>query len=265
MSRKSVRVPRLTRREKALQERQAADKPVVQKFETASPKPLPRLEAKNARQKQAMAFLTSGCPIIMLTGSAGTGKSLLATWRAANLLNSKKIEKVFLVRPAVAVGKSVGLLPGEIKDKMAPYFAQTVAHLEFFLGKSVVEYALAHDVIEMKPAEYLRGMSFEDCFVIVEEAQNFTAEELEMVLTRLGQNCTIVFTGDTKQHDLKGSSGLDTTLALVDKMLQGQPEYMTNEDLDQLDDGIAVVKFKPEDVVRSGLTKALVAMYYHNS
>jgi phosphate starvation-inducible PhoH-like protein len=95
--------------------------------------------------------------------------------------------------------------------------------------------------------------------------QNFTSEEMEMMLTRLGENCQIVFTGDTKQHDLKGVSGLEKTIQLLDKILQGHPEYMTHDDIDELDDGIGIVRFKPEDVVRSGLTKAFVKLYYHNS
>jgi phosphate starvation-inducible protein PhoH and related proteins len=262
LSRKSMRVPRLTRREKQAQERQAKATP---KFETASPKPMPRLVPKNERQKQARACLSSGRSVVILMGSAGTGKSMLACERAAELLNNKKTGKLYLGRPAVGVGKSIGLLPGEVDEKLGPYFAQTITHLEYFLGKSFVEYALANDVIEMQPIEYLRGVSFEDCVVIFEEAQNFTAEEFEMCLTRMGENCLMIFTGDTKQHDLKGDSGLDVTLDLIDKMLQTQPEYMTHEDLDTLDDEIGVVQFKPEDVVRSGLTKALVTMYYHNS
>jgi phosphate starvation-inducible PhoH-like protein len=226
---------------------------------------VPKLEPKNNNQRKAIGLLTDGVPIIFLTGSAGTGKSMLAAYRVAQQLRSKRIKKVFLVRPAVSVGKSVGLLPGDIKEKLAPYFAQTMSHLEKFLGAGYAKYCLEKEVIEMKPVEYLRGMSFEDCIVIAEEVQNFTSEEMEMMLTRLGYNCQIVFTGDTKQHDLNGTSGLETTLKLLDKILQGHPEYMTHDDMDELDDGIGVVRFTPEDVVRSGLTRAFVKLYYHNS
>lgn len=222
------------------------------------------LQPKTQNQRTAVQCLTEGYPVVILVGSAGTGKSMLAAWRASVLLQSKKIDKLYLVRPAVAVGKSIGLLPGEIKDKLAPYFAQTIAHLERFLGKGYVAYAIEKGVIEMKPVEYLRGMSFEDCTVICEEVQNFTSEEMEMMLTRLGENCTMIFTGDTKQHDLRGKSGLQSTIDLIERMLQGHPEYMSDTDLDELDDGVAIVHFSPEDVVRSGLTKAFVKMYYHN-
>lgn len=228
------------------------------------PKPVfVTLEAKNQNQRLALSYLESK-PIVFLTGSAGTGKSMLAAYRAANRLKAKAVKKIYLVRPAVVVGKSVGMLPGEIEDKLGPFFAQTLTHLQKFLGHGMMTYALNKKVIEMQPVEYLRGRSFEDCIVIAEEVQNFTPEEMEMMLTRLGENCQIIFTGDTKQHDLKGDSGLDITIKLLDKMLQTHPEYMTHEDMDELDEGVGIVRFKPEDVVRRGLTKAFVKMYYNN-
>lgn len=258
------REPRLTRREKAQQAIFTRRKQIVEE-ETTSNLPIPKLEPKNNNQKIAIRNCSDGRPINFLVGSAGTGKSLIAAHRAATGLRSKQLSKVYLVRPAVSVGKSIGLLPGEIKEKLAPYFAQTIAHLGKFLGPKQVEYDLKAGKIEMKPVEYLRGMSFEDCLVIAEEVQNFTAEEMEMMLTRLGENAYIIFTGDTKQHDLKGTSGLDTTLALIHKILQTHPEYMDSEDMAALDEGIGIVQFRPEDVVRSGLTRAFVKVFYHNS
>ena len=222
----------------------------------------PRLTPKNDNQKLALSYLIDRT-VVFLTGSAGTGKSMLAAYRAACLLRSKKINKVYLVRPAVSVGKSVGMLPGDIKEKLAPYFAQTCAHLEKFLGAGFLGY-LEKEVIEMKPVEYLRGMSFEDCVVIAEEVQNFTAEEMEMMLTRLGENCQIIFTGDTKQHDLKGESGLSKTISLLHKIADTEPDYLLDEDLDVLDAGVGIVQFTPDDVVRSGLTRAFVKIYYNN-
>lgn len=233
-------------------------------MEPAKDTPLTKLEPKNQNQRTALHYLNRGLPVVFLTGSAGTGKSMLAAYRAASLLKTKQVKKVFLVRPAVSVGKSVGMLPGDVKEKLGPYFAQTMAHLQKFMGPGPMTYALNHDQIEMKPVEYLRGMSFENCMVIAEEVQNFTAEEMEMMLTRLGQNCTIVFTGDTKQHDLKGKSGLETTLKLLQKIQTSRPDYMDREDMDELDEGIGIVQFTPDDVVRSGLTKAFVKMYFNN-
>lgn len=227
-------------------------------------KPIPKLEPKNSNQKLALSYFNAGKQVVFLTGSAGTGKSMLAAYRAATLLRAKKISKVYLVRPAVSVGKSVGMLPGDIKEKLAPYFVQTITHLKKFLGDGHVKYALERGEIEMQPVEYLRGMSFEDCLVISEEVQNFTSEEMEMMLTRLGQNSYVVFTGDTKQHDLKGVSGLQQTIELIDKVATTAPAYMLQEDMDELDNGIGIVRFMPEDVVRGGLTRAFVKLYFHN-
>lgn len=236
----------------------------VEDVETMQQQAVPKLEAKTYNQKVALSMFKDKRSVMFLTGSAGTGKSMLAAYEAAMQMKSKRVEKVFLVRPAVAVGKSVGLLPGSIEDKMTPYFAQTITHLEKFMGKPYLRYCLDHDLVLMKPAEYLRGMSFEDCVVIIEESQNFTREEFEMVLTRLGDNCTLIFTGDQKQHDLRGVSGLEQTLELLEKMIEDQPEYLSDEDLDELGYKIGIVRFTPEDVVRSGITKAFVNIYHNN-
>lgn len=226
--------------------------------------PVPRLEAKNQNQKLALAMFREGKSVIFLTGSAGTGKSMLAAWHAATQLKAKKIEKIYLVRPAVAVGKSIGLLPGTISEKMQPYFAQTLEHLAKFMGHGFLKYCLEKEVIEMFPSEYMRGMSFEDCIVISEESQNYSFDEFEMILSRMGENSQILLTGDTKQHDLRGISGMEETLELIQRMIDKQPEYLSDEDLEQLSDNIGIVRFTPDDVVRSGLTRALVKVYYNN-
>lgn len=256
------KTPHLTRRQQRLQAQLEA-KAAQATSPAPSRNPAPHLSAKNDNQKQALRLLSAGTPVVFLTGSAGTGKSFLAAYRAAVLLHSKQIEKIVLVRPAVAMGKSIGLLPGEIEEKMEPYFKQTLAHLAHFLGHGQVKYMLEKGIIEMQPAEYIRGMSLENVFVLVEEAQNFTHEEFETCLTRLGEGTQMVFTGDTRQNDLKTASGLKTTAELIAKMLAEQPDYMTDDDLDQLEEGFGVVTFLPSDVVRHGLTKAFVTMYYH--
>lgn len=239
---------------------------VVKEQETyEKPQSVPRFEAANNNQKRALAYFKEGKQVLFLTGSAGTGKSMLAALQASTMLRQKKISKVYLVRPAVSVGKSIGMLPGDIKEKLAPFFMQTMAHLRNFLGHGHMNYCLEKGIIEMLPVEYLRGVSFEDCMVIAEEVQNFSGEEMEMMLTRLGKNCQIVFTGDTKQHDLKGVSGLEKTVKLLNHIRTTAPAYMTKEEMDDLDDGIGIVEFTPDDVVRSGLTKAFVKMYYNNT
>lgn len=235
----------------------------LEEIESMRSAPVPKFVPATENQKLAVALLRKGVKILFLQGSAGTGKSMLAAWWAATLKKEKKVDKIYLVRPAVVTGKSVGLLPGTEYEKLEPYFVQTLIHLEKFMGKGFMHYCVEHNEIELKSGEYLRGRSFEDAIVLVEEAQNFTDSDLEMVLTRLGKNCTFILTGDQKQNDLKGGSGLSATIDLINNTISSQPDYLDNEDLDALEDLIGVVQFMPEDCVRDGLTKAFVKMYYN--
>lgn len=244
------------------------DKPVAkEKFQpevAMTQQAIPRLEAKTQNQRTALAMFREGKSVIFLSGSAGTGKSMLGAYHLSTLLKQKKIEKIYLIRPAVAVGKSIGLIPGDESMKMLPYFRQTLAHFEKFLGKGYLNYCLEKEIVQMFPAEYLRGMSMDGVGCLTEESQNFTKEEFEMCLTRLGENSYAVYTGDFKQHDLRGQSGLEQTLALIRNMQETEPDYLLDEDLEQLNKNIGVVQFEPEDVVRSGLTRAFVKIYYNN-
>jgi phosphate starvation-inducible PhoH-like protein len=116
----------------------------------------------------------------------------------------------------------------------------------------------------MGAVEYTRGRSFENMLIIVEESQNLTASEFEMMLTRVGDKSQIIFTGDEKQNDLKGASGLRQTISLLNKMIETKPRYLTDDDLEELNKNIAVIEFTPDDVVRSGLCKAIVNIYNNN-
>lgn len=236
----------------------------VEEIESMRASPVPKFVPATQNQKLAVALLRKGVRIMFMVGSAGTGKSMLAAWWAATMKKEKKVDKIYLVRPAVVTGKSVGLLPGTEYEKLEPYFVQTLIHLEKFMGHGFMHYCVEHGEIELKSGEYLRGRSFEDCVVIIEESQNFTENDLEMVLTRLGNNCTFLFTGDQKQNDLKGGSGLEATIDMIQRMVEDQPEYLDNEDLDALEDLVGVVQFLPEDCVRDGLTRAFVKVYYNN-
>lgn len=228
------------------------------------PQSVGKLSPKTTNQAIAQEHMRAGKSIIVLAGSAGTGKSMLATHYAAQQLAGKMADKIYLVRPAVSVGKSVGMLPGDIKEKLAPYFKQTMAHLEKFLGEGAMKYHVRKGNIEMFPVEYIRGTSYEECIVICEECQNFTKEEMEMVLTRLGMGATIIFTGDQKQNDLKGASGLAETIALLNHAITTHPAYLNAEDIEHLTEDIGIVQFTPDDVVRSGLTRAFVKLFHHN-
>ena len=224
---------------------------------------VPKFTPANTNQKLAVSMLKEGKSVVILRGSAGTGKSMIAAWWAATKMKSKEVDKVWLLRPAVPTGNTIGLLKGSETEKLMPFFVQTISHLETFMGKGFLHYCLEKQRVEMKAVEYLRGYSFEDCIVIVEESQNFTENDLEMVLTRLGKNCTLLLTGDEKQHDLKGKSGLEQTIKTIESMLDNPPDYLLDEDLDEIENKFGVVSFTPDDVMRSGLTRAFVKMYYN--
>lgn len=265
----SHRASRYSKKQKV--ESSAGKPPVKEKFltnaletEVPSQAPVVKFVPKTENQKKAVSLLRSGVRVLFMEGSAGSGKSMLAAWWAAQLKREKKIDKIYLIRPAVVTGKSAGLLPGTEHEKLLPYFVQTIIHLEKFLGKGYINYSLQKGDIELKSGEFLRGRSFENCVVIVEESQNFTKEDLEMVLTRLGENCTFLFTGDHKQNDLKGFSGMRHTIGMIDKMVEERPPYLSSEDIDKLRGLVGGVQFLPDDCVRDDLTKAFVKMYYHS-
>jgi phosphate starvation-inducible PhoH-like protein len=262
----SKRARRFTRKERVQADQRPAAKekfvPVPEE-ETFQNKVIPKFEPANQNQKLAVNMLKEGRSVVVLRGSAGTGKSMIAAHHAASQMKNKSIDKIWLLRPAVPTGNTIGLLKGDEKEKLLPYFIQTLQHLKTFMGEGYLQYCIEKQKVEMKAVEYLRGYSFENCIVIVEESQNFTKDDMEMVLTRLGKNATIIFTGDEKQHDLRGVSGLEQTVELITRTLQEEPDYMSDEDLDEIEFKFGVVTFTPDDVMRSGLTRAFVKMYYN--
>lgn len=225
---------------------------------------VPKFVPATQNQKMAVSLLRGGAKVLFLQGSSGTGKSMLAAWWSSCLIKEKKVEKIYLVRPSVATGKTAGYLPGTEHEKLLPFFAQTLSHLATFMGHGYLNYCVEKELIELKSGEYLRGRSFENCVVLAEESQNFTDSDFEMVLTRMGKDSTLLLTGDTKQNDLRGASGLGTTIGLINKMIATQPDYLSDDDLDSLEKLVGCVEFTPDDVVRSGLTRAFVKMYYNN-
>lgn len=258
----SERAKRLTRRQKR------EEAPIVQvhsgEIIVPTQQKAVKLEAANPRQSSLLKMLNSGTQVVFAMGSAGTGKSYVAAYRAAEMMRTKKIDKIFLVRANVSTGKSLGALPGTLDEKLLPFFKQTLTHLATFMGKGFLGYCLNNKNVEMLSIEHMRGMSIENAFVICEEAQNLTGEEIEMLLSRIGEGSQFVFTGDQKQNDLKGNSGLVRTIELIEKMLDTQPEYMDDSDLHCMEQNIGIVQFLPEDVVRSGLCRAFVKMYFYN-
>jgi phosphate starvation-inducible PhoH-like protein len=181
--------------------------------------------------------------VIFGIGSAGTGKTFIAANYAARELYYKRISKVILTRPNIETGRGLGFLPGTLEEKYAPYLLPFDAIFTRALGKGFYEYALKSKDIDPTPLGFLRGTTFDDCVVLVDEAQNCTREEMKMLLSRIGKNCKMIFSGDTEQSDIS-DSGLEDA---VDR-LEGIP-------------GIEVIEFLDEDIVRSKMCKQIIMAY----
>ncbi len=139
--------------------------------------------------------------IFFVSGPAGTGKTALACRHASRLLEKNKIDKLIITKPAVSVDEDHGFLPGDIKDKMKPWLLPIIDAMSENIDRTRVETLIKNDVIEIAPIAYMRGRTFKRSFIIADEMQNSTPNQLKMVMTRIGEDSQIVITGDTSQHD----------------------------------------------------------------
>lgn len=184
--------------------------------------------------------------IIFSIGPAGTGKTFLSVAYATYLLKNKYINKIILTRPAVEAGENLGFLPGDLKEKVDPYLIPLYDGLNEMLGAEQVEKYIENGVIEIAPLAYMRGRTLNDAFIILDEAQNATATQIKMFLTRLGFNSKMVINGDITQIDLKNQreSGLQDAFTLL-------------KDIDD----IAFVLLSSKDVVRHPLVQKIIDAY----
>jgi phosphate starvation-inducible PhoH-like protein len=179
-------------------------------------------------------------------GPAGTGKTYLAVACAVEALESNRVERILLVRPVVEAGERLGFLPGAIEQKIDPYLRPLYDALNEMLGFEKVARLLEKSVIELAPLAYMRGRTLNESFIILDEAQNTTAEQMKMFLTRIGFGTTAVITGDITQIDLRRTqlSGLKQAI----EILRGV-------------EGITFTHFTPQDVVRHALVQKIVEAY----
>ena len=199
---------------------------------------------KNDKQSEYIDALKSSSQVIVF-GPSGTGKTYVVSSIAASLYHTKDINKIVITRPHVSVGKDLGYLKGDLEDKTKPWAMPVLDVLEEHLGKGVVETGIKNNNIEMAPLALMRGRSFNNAFVICDEAQNITFHELKMLLTRVGQNCKLVLNGDIMQSDLKEADGLSKVVHLVKKHMLPVP----------------IVEFGVEDIIRSDETKMWVEVF----
>jgi Phosphate starvation-inducible protein PhoH, predicted ATPase len=182
--------------------------------------------------------------VTLALGPAGTGKTYLAIAKGVEALEQGRVNRMVLSRPAVEAGESLGFLPGDLEQKLAPYLRPLYDALTERLGTKRLKALVAEGVIEIAPVAYMRGRTLNDCFVVIDEAQNCTYTQIKMLLTRLGWRSTMVLTGDPDQTDLlPGMSGL----ADVAERLEKVPE-------------IAVVRLADADIVRHPLVAGMLTV-----
>jgi phosphate starvation-inducible PhoH-like protein len=196
----------------------------------------PPIIAMNKRQAEYLAHLRTS-PQIFVLGPAGTGKTWIAASHAADLYRAGSITKIILTRPNVPCGRSLGFFPGTLESKFAPWTVPVIDAIRDRLGKAVYDVAVRNGDIEVVPFEVMRGRSWKDAFILLDEAQNTSAVEIKMFLTRVGEGCTTVINGDIAQCDLAQGSGLRIAIELLKAR--------------QLP--IPVIEFSTDDIVRSGL------------
>jgi phosphate starvation-inducible PhoH-like protein len=186
------------------------------------------------------------CTLTFGIGPAGTGKTFLAMVMAVRALRNHEVARIILSRPAVEAGEKLGFLPGDLKEKVDPYLRPLYDALSELLDDASVARHIEHGVIEVAPLAYMRGRTLSDAFVILDEAQNATREQLKMFLTRLGQGSKMIVNGDVTQIDLPRGvqSGLLDARALFDGVEE-----------------IATVELTETDVVRNPLVSKIVTAY----
>jgi phosphate starvation-inducible PhoH-like protein len=204
-----------------------------------------RIAAKSANQRRYLEAIDH-YDIVFGIGPAGTGKTYLAMAQAVTYLLAKKVSRIVLVRPAVEAGEKLGFLPGDLQEKVNPYLRPLYDALYDMLDVEKAEKYLERGAIEVAPLAFMRGRTLNDAFVILDEAQNTTTEQMKMFLTRLGFGSKAVVTGDVTQIDLPGArlSGLVQAMEVVGKV-----------------EGISFIYFDERDVVRHKLVQAIVKAY----
>ena len=203
------------------------------------------VQPRTYRQQQYVQAMESH-DLIFGVGPAGTGKTYLAAVAAVSALQSNKFERIILTRPAVEAGESLGFLPGDLQQKIDPYLRPLYDAMHEMIGAEKVPQLMERGIIEVAPLAYMRGRTLSNSFIIVDEAQNTTAAQMKMVLTRLGFKSRMVVTGDITQIDLPRHQKSGLVIAM--NILQGVQ-------------GVSFNLFDKSDVVRHPLVHSIIAAY----
>lgn len=205
------------------------------------------IKPRNGNQSIYLNALKNDSVVICL-GPAGTGKTFMAAAFAANELLQNRTDKIILTRSNIPVGKSVGFFPGTIDDKMGPWLAPLTSIIKIVIGPGAFDCALKKGNIEMVPLEVIRGRSWDNSIIIIDESQNLTIEEIKAISTRIGEKALMVFCGDISQSDLsKSEGGLSRFCDIIEKY------EIPNT---------SIIEFTIDDIVRSNICGALVRAFY---
>jgi phosphate starvation-inducible PhoH-like protein len=203
----------------------------------------PPVIAKNDKQKEFLKALKNK-QVVVFNGPAGTGKSYITGSIASDWMKKGVYDKIVLSRPYVGMGKTMGSLPGSLREKFEPYMIPLVDVIKGRYGAGFYESSISNNTIEFAPLEFIRGRSFSDV-VILDEAQNVTPEEMYTILTRVEEEGKLIIIGDPNQHDLRGKSGINFLVEFVNR----NPELRQN---------IQIIEASSDDIVRSTLCKKVV-------
>jgi phosphate starvation-inducible PhoH-like protein len=203
------------------------------------------VKARTANQRKMVESINHN-DVLFAIGPAGTGKTYTAVALAVRALKNKEIKRIILTRPAVEAGESLGFLPGDLKEKVDPYLRPLYDALDDMIPAERLKLYLENRTIEIAPLAFMRGRTLDNCYVILDEAQNSTDLQLKMLLTRMGPSAKVIVTGDVTQIDLpkKQMSGLFNALRILDDI-----------------PGIDVIYLTGEDVVRHKLVKRILKAY----
>lgn len=193
------------------------------------------VEGKTNNQKDYIRSIFEN-EVIFCSGPSGCGKSYIAAGIAAEHLHRGDIEQIIVSRPIVCTGKEIGALPGDLSEKINPYLMPMQENFKFFLGQAFYGLYSNERKIRYEPIEIMRGATFNNAYMILDEAQNCTFDQIKMFITRMGQNSKVLINGDTRQTDLKGKSGLWSCMNKLKNI-----------------EGIAIVNMDNSDIQRHGM------------
>jgi phosphate starvation-inducible PhoH-like protein len=206
------------------------------------------IQARNANQKLYLTKLyEESTSIVLAIGPAGTGKTMLAVQFGVKLFQEGKVDKIVVTRPAVSVDEDLGFLPGDLNEKMAPWTRPIFDVLGEYYQKKEIANMLEEGVIEISPLAYMRGRTFKNAYIVADEMQNATVNQMKMLLTRLGEGSKMVVTGDLAQADRLSDNGLIDFCNLLK-----QKEYLEHID---------IIEFDARDIERHNAVKEVLSVY----